>query len=31
MKPYARLGLIGLKNPDNLCFLNTALQCLLGV
>jgi ubiquitin C-terminal hydrolase len=27
----SRMGLIGMKNPDNICYLNTALQCLLAV
>lgn len=28
---HSRLGLVGLRNPSNMCFFNTALQCLFAV
>jgi len=28
---HSRLGLIGLRNPNNMCFFNAALQCLLAI
>jgi len=31
LKSDSMFGLVGLKNPNNICFFNTAIQCLLAV